>query len=116
MPLKFGVAYLNKGVWNGRQLIAEDWVERSSATYGNNTRIRVPDTDGGRRGYNYGWWLWSTTHRGKKIDAFYALGWGGQNIIVIPDLESVVVFTGANYVRKTRTLSILEQYILPALD
>ncbi len=113
--LKFGVTHLNNGIWNGQQLIAEDWVERSSVPYRNNTGIRVPDTDGGRKDYSYGWWLWSTTYRGEEIDLLYALGWGGQKIMVIPDLDSVVVFTGANYVRKTRNFAILEQYVLPAL-
>jgi hypothetical protein len=44
------------------------------------------------------------------------LGWGNQEIIVIPDLETVVVFTGANYATKPTTFTIFEKFILPAIE
>jgi hypothetical protein len=46
----------------------------------------------------------------------YADGWGGQRIIVIPDLETVVVFTGGNYTGNTKTFAITEDFILTALE
>ena len=47
---------------------------------------------------------------------FYAGGWGGQNIMVFPDLNTVVVFTGGNYTSKTTKFKILKEYVIPAID
>ena len=114
--LKFGVMFLNDGVWNGQQIISEEWVDFSSVPFVNNTGIKVPGADGGRKGYGYTWWTWSTKHNGEKLDTYYASGWGGQKIIVIPELETVIVFTGGNYTSKTHSFSILEKYILAAFS
>ena len=46
---------------------------------------------------------------------FYAGGWGGQNIIVSPELNAVIVLTGGTYTASTRTFALLEKYIIPAL-
>ena len=46
---------------------------------------------------------------------FYAGGWGGQNIMVFPELDAVVVTTGGAYTSSTRTFTLLEKYIIPAL-
>ncbi len=46
---------------------------------------------------------------------FSAGGWGGQHIIVLPEVNTVVVFTGGNYVSKRPPFKILKDYILPAL-
>ena len=43
---------------------------------------------------------------------FYAAGWGGQFIMVIPDLNSVVVFTGGNYLTHRPPFDILKKFIL----
>jgi len=42
-------------------------------------------------------------------------GRGGQELIIIPELNAVVVFTGGNYVTLTTTFSILDKNILPAI-
>jgi CubicO group peptidase (beta-lactamase class C family) len=46
---------------------------------------------------------------------YLALGWGGQKIMVLPELDMVVVFTGANYNSKVHQSEILERFILPAI-
>lgn len=114
--LKFGVTYLNNGVWDNQQIIPEEWVYLSSVPYGNNTSIRVPGSDGGRRGYGYTWWLWDTKLNGEKLHTFTASGWGGQKIIIIPDLDIVIVFTGGNFTSKTYNFSIMEKYILDSIS
>jgi len=47
---------------------------------------------------------------------FNAGGWGGQEIMIIPELNTVVVFTGGNYLSDVRVFNILEEYILPAIN
>ena len=47
---------------------------------------------------------------------YHALGWGGQEIIILPELNTVVVFTGGNYISNVKVFEILEKYILPAIS
>lgn len=42
--------------------------------------------------------------------------WVGQLIMVLPELHTVVVFTGCNYVTKRPDFKILEEYVIPAFD
>jgi len=113
--VKFGATFLNNGAWDGKQIISKKWVQKSANSFSNNKNIKIPGTDSGRNDYGYSWWIKSIPHSGRKIQMFYAGGWGGQKIIVIPELNSVVVFTGGNYKEKTRTFEIFEKYIIPAI-
>jgi CubicO group peptidase (beta-lactamase class C family) len=121
--LKFGVTYLNGGVWDGQQIVSELWVENSAAPYhgpGNtwlNHSLRpIPPDDGtwGSRGYSYTWWTHRYSHSGEEFPAYWAGGFGGQKIIVFPDQDTVVVFTGGNYASADPTAKILTEYIIPA--
>ncbi|MGW8314991.1 MAG: serine hydrolase domain-containing protein [Bacteroidales bacterium] len=112
--MKFGVTYLNEGLWNGERLISADWVKKSSKIYRNNSRINIPIEDSGRNGYGYTWWI---SEVGKDHDLMYrANGWGGQVIMVIPPKEMVVVFTSGNWAGKSSLFEILEKFILPAVQ
>ncbi len=112
--IKFGVTYLYEGLWNGEQILSSDWVEKSSIIYRNNKGINVPGEDSGKNGYGYTWWLSEFEVSGEQIHMYRAGGWGGQEIMVFPDLNMVVVFTGGNYAQNTTLYKIIERYILPA--
>ena len=106
--LKIGILFLNKGVWNGEQIISEQWVNKSATTFVPNAR--------GESGYSIAWW----THQyelksGKRLNMSYAHGWGGQYIMVLPELNAVIVFTGANYQTAAPYFPILERYIIPSI-
>jgi CubicO group peptidase (beta-lactamase class C family) len=113
---KIGVMFLNNGLWDGKQIVPGEWVEKSATSYLGNTGIKVPGTDSGRNGYSYTWWTKQYSHSGKEINMYYAGGWGGQYIMVFPELDTVVVFTGGNYTSKIKNFGILEKYILPAVE
>jgi len=113
--LKFGVIYLNNGVWKGKRIISQDWVEKSAEIYGNNSGIKIPIEDSGKNGYGYTWWISQVGRSGKKTNMYRANGWGGQVIMVLPDKNMVVVFTGGNYTSKSKLFKILERFILPAV-
>jgi CubicO group peptidase (beta-lactamase class C family) len=113
---KFGVTFLDNGVWDGQQIISPSWVQKSAATYRDNKRINVPGEDSGRVGYSYTWWTKQYSHSDQKVNMYYAGGWGGQLIMVLPELNTVVVFTGGDYVTKRHNFKILEKYILPAIE
>jgi len=70
----------------------------------------------GKVGYAYSWWTKQDDGSGEGLDTFWAGGWGGQRIVVVPELDTVVVFTGGNYASKATTQSILERYVFPAID
>ena len=75
---RFGLMYLNGGIWQGRQIVPADWVEASTTTQA--TRA----SDGSR--YGYQWWV--RTFRGHE--AFVAQGHYGQYIIAVPDLSLLI--------------------------
>jgi len=113
--LKLGVSYLNDGAWNGTRIISSEWIDNSSKSYNNNIGIKVPLEDTGKCGYGYSWWINEFSHSGEKINIFRASGWGGQEIIVLPELDMVVVFTGGNYTTKSSLFKIIEKYVLLAI-
>ena len=79
--LRFGELYRNGGRHQGRQIVPAAWVEASLEA-----RTRSPFSG---QDYGYGWFLGEL--RGHRI--FYAWGYGGQFIFVVPDLELTVVTT-----------------------
>jgi CubicO group peptidase (beta-lactamase class C family) len=84
---KFGYLYLHDGMWDGNRILPADWTKQS-------TRWLV---DAGKtgRGYGYKWWVLSRKDAG-TYEAYAALGYGGQRLIVVPELDLVAVFTGWN--------------------
>ncbi len=114
--VKIGLTYLNNGVWNGQQIVSEQWIEESAIPFGNNQGIDVPGTDERDVGYSYSWWTKTFSDSDKETNVVHALGWGGQSIFVFPDMNTVVVSTGGIYTSSTRPFSLLESYILPAID
>lgn len=86
--LKVGQLYLNGGIWNGKRIVAQSWVTRSTSKqiYGT-----INDGDG------YAWHR-STLKSGTRTYREYeANGNGGQFLIVVPELNLAVVFTAGNY-------------------
>ena len=79
---KFGVLYLNRGLWQERTIVPGDWVDES-------TKTQAP---GGF--YGYQWWLAVTDTEITNLNFFRAAGLGGQHIFVYPELQLVAVFTG----------------------
>ncbi len=109
---KFGLLFLNRGVWNGERLISEAWVDVSTMKHLN------PNDHthefGWAEGYGYQWWQWESS----QFNAYFASGWGGQNIIVCPEYDLVFVTTGGNYytAENPTIRSILANYIIPSMN
>jgi len=80
---KFGRLYLNKGNWNGVQIVPESWVKQSTSIV-NDSR----DADGYPYTYH-----WRVTEKG----CFYAKGILGQFIFVDPQKHIIIVRTGTGY-------------------
>ncbi len=103
--LKLGQVFLDGGVWNGKRIVDAAWVKESTAP-----RIHVsPETTGysaeefgnyyGEADDAYAWHL-GKLHSGDRVtDTYAATGNGGQLLIVVPEFDLVVVFTGGNYMQ-----------------
>jgi CubicO group peptidase (beta-lactamase class C family) len=83
--LAFGQLYLNNGQANGTQIIPRAWVENSLIRRAQSRRDRT-------RYYGYGWW--SRDMAGHETS--YAWGFGGQFILLVPELNLVVVTTSSS--------------------
>ncbi|MEA5051410.1 MAG: serine hydrolase [Oscillospiraceae bacterium] len=81
---KLGQLVLDYGVWNGRQLVSREWIERAS-----HTRIKPPDNLGD---FDYGYQMWTQRDR----DAFLFNGMFGQNVIGYRGTGIVVVSYAGN--------------------
>ena len=109
--LKFGQLYLNKGIWKGKRIISEEWINNSFKSH---TRLEnVSD----KNEYGYLWWHNTFIVNGKQFKSIEARGAGGQYIFLFPVLNIVAIITSGNYRnKKTRQPEkILEKYILPKI-
>ena len=109
--LKFGQLYLNKGQWNGKQIIPEDWIAESFEKH-----VQLQDVKD-KNDYGYQWWHDTYVSNGKAIKTIEARGAGGQFIFIIPELESVVVITSGNFRngKGNQPRAILKEWLLPAM-
>lgn len=89
---RFGLLYLQGGAWGAEQLLPEGWLERT-----------LEPTEGAPRGgYGRHWWLNHGTpgapeeraFPGLPRDAFYASGFEGQYVMVVPSRDAVIVRLG----------------------
>lgn len=104
---RIGQLILQGGKWNGSEVVSQGWIAKSTAA------LTIID---GNKPYGYLWWVGKFKVNSTTYTANMALGNGGQYIIVIPELEMVVVFTGENYnTPAQRPFDLLVQYILPAV-
>jgi CubicO group peptidase (beta-lactamase class C family) len=99
---RFGLLYLNNGRVNGEQLLPDNWV---------NETIQSPASNE-LKNYGYQFWLngWDKKDRTKRefpdvpADLFYADGYGGQFIYIIPSKKLVVVRLGLHKIRENKFL------------
>lgn len=98
---KFGMLFLDKGKWNGKQVVPGEWVEESTKTHVKTMNKELGD---------YGYWWWKKSFNSQ--DMYIALGWGGQGIFVIPGWNMVIVTTGANL---GTALHLVYDFLLPAV-
>ncbi len=89
---RFGMLYLQNGVWNGERLLSEEWIDF--------VRTPAPATVG--RGSQYGgqWWLVPENLDDVPKDAYSTSGNRGQYAVVVPSHDLVIVRRGLDYGRQ----------------
>jgi CubicO group peptidase (beta-lactamase class C family) len=86
---KFGLVYLNDGIYQGKQIIPANWVEVSLRTYSVNEAFAKRIGDFRDIGYGYQWW----SAKASNYHVNFAWGHGGQLIVLVDELDMVIVTT-----------------------
>jgi len=108
--LRIGQTMLNGGTYEGQRIVSNQWVADSFKSY----------TRSNYNPYDYGYMWWNRPVNG--VDVFFAWGFGGQYIFMIPELNSVVVITNSLTTATQRRsykepiFDLLGNYIIPFLN
>ena len=102
---KFGQLYLQKGNWQGKQLVPAEWIEQATSKQVSNGSDPSRDWDQG-----YGFQFWRCRHEAYRGD-----GKDGQFCIVLPKLDAVIAIT-ANPGDMQAELNVVWEKLLPAFQ
>ena len=104
---RFGLLYLQKGIWNGERLLSEEWIDF----------VRTPAPATAQRGNQYGgqWWLVPDNRNDVPQDAYSTSGNRGQYVVVVPSHDLVIVRRGLDYGRQGFSRWSLTREVLKAI-
>ncbi|GIP34949.1 serine hydrolase [Paenibacillus sp. J2TS4] len=94
---RFGLLYLNNGLWDNKQIISGTWIAESTSINPNN--------------YGYLWWL----REEDGVFAYLAMGDGGNVICCIPEQDLVVAIASAFIMNPRDRWTLIKEWIIPAL-
>jgi CubicO group peptidase (beta-lactamase class C family) len=100
-------------VWNGKQIIPKEWVEKSFTK-----QLALPADVVGPGYYGYLFWNKTYTINNKPYETWYCTGNGGNKIFVFKDVPLVIVVTSAAYnegYAHPQVDKMMQEYILPAV-
>ena len=105
----FGELYRNGGRHEGQQVLPKDWIEESWR--------RRTTSDWSGHDYGLGWWMRTSG----RYDVFFAWGYGGQYVFIVPDLELTMVTTSESLAPRERGHNralhrLLDEWIVPAAE
>jgi CubicO group peptidase (beta-lactamase class C family) len=102
---KFGQLYLQKGVWNGKQIVPTKWVAAATARQTSNGSNPQSDWDQG-----YGYQFWRSRHGAYRGDGAF-----GQYCIVLPENDAVIAIT-SGVKDMQAVLNLVWSKLLPAMS
>ena len=107
---RVGLLYYFRGVWNGKQILPVNWVKES-------TQPSVADK---RKHYGYQFWLngfgkndSTRWYPDVPADMFFADGYGGQDVYIIPSKKLIAVRLGLHVIDENKFLKEIIQSIEP---
>ena len=107
---KIGQLILQRGSWNGTQVISSAWIDAATTPYIMGEVLFF---------YGYQFWLGRSLVNRHEVQWTAAVGLGGQRLYVIPELDMVVVLNSGMYTsdRQGRVaLQVLDRYVMPAVE
>ena len=92
---RIGLLMLREGDWAGRQVVSRDWTRRIRSVVTPFHELNPPQWralgTGNRWAYGYLWWVWDAPKSsGSFVGAYAGMGFGGQFITVLPELDLVI--------------------------
>ena len=104
---RFGMLYLQNGLWNGERLLSKEWIDF----------VRTPAPSTAKTGNFYGgqWWLLPDDRTDVPHDAYSTAGNRGQYVIVVPSHDLVIVRRGLDYGRQGFNRWDLTREVLKAM-
>lgn len=103
---KFGQLYLQKGMWQGRQILPEAWVEAaSSSQIANSDGVQIDWSQG------YGYQFWRCRHGAYRGDGVF-----GQYCVIMPEQDAVLAITsGIDVFEMQQPLNLIWEILIPAM-
>ncbi|GAB4474993.1 MAG: serine hydrolase [Anaerolineae bacterium] len=114
-----GLLYLNRGYWDGKQIVSPEWIEQSWEPH---VVLRPEENSRGLPAVSYGYQWWLRDQGGYR--SAMAVGFGGQYLVIFPELDMAVVLTAnpdpyilPEDMRGTGEIDfrLFEDYIIPAV-
>lgn len=103
---RFGQLYLQKGMWQGKQLLSEAWITEATRWQISNDRGGQPDWSQG-----YGYQFWRSRHDVYRCDGVF-----GQFCVIMPEQDAVLAITsGIDFFDSQETLDLVWEFLLPAM-
>jgi CubicO group peptidase (beta-lactamase class C family) len=107
---KIGQLVLQRGIWNGKQIVSSSWIETSTSPQIGAIELNF---------YGYQFWLGRSLVNRREVLWTSAVGLGGQRVYIVPEFDLVVVVNAGLYQSEIQgmvPLAILNQYVLAALE
>ena len=98
---RFGYLYLRDGVWDGERIVSKEWIDDT----------RTPAKNSHQMYSNQFWMPHPAFTRGLPKDTYYAAGFGGQYILIIPSKDMIVVRLGETYIEEDKVLENISEII-----
>lgn len=105
--LKLGNLVLNKGKWQGEQLISKDYLAKATSGLVKPTQDWMPET----YRYGYFWYQAPLAVGNKNYNATFAWGGGGQRVIVVEELDLTIAITAHD--REDQIMAQISDAVLP---
>jgi CubicO group peptidase (beta-lactamase class C family) len=108
---KYAQLYKNNGVWDGKQILPADWVQKTLTH-----QIQIPERE--NQFYSYLFWNKTFTYKGINYETYYCAGNGGNEFMVFKDLPLVIIITSKAYNKPyghPQADKIVLDYILPSI-
>jgi CubicO group peptidase (beta-lactamase class C family) len=104
---KFGQLYLQKGVWDGQQILPESWIDQATRSHIDNADHSSNSGLGNDWGVGYGYQFWRCRHGAYRGDGAF-----GQYCVVLPEQDAVIVMT-AGMADMAAGLNLVWDHLLP---
>ncbi|MCC9018308.1 serine hydrolase domain-containing protein [Flavobacterium lipolyticum] len=108
---KYAQLYQNNGLWNGKQILTTDWVQKTLTH-----QFQIPERE--NQYYGYLFWNKTFTFKNTPYETYYCAGNGGNEFMIFKNLPLVVIITSKAYNKPyghAQADTIVQDYILPSI-